>query len=260
MNTERIPNLVHFVYGMQEDRGDRPFSLVHYVAFRSALEIHRPDRIWLHTGYTPSGPWWEAISSDVEVRIVAIPKTVQGNRLDRPEHRSDVVRLEALLEFGGLYLDMDTVSVRSIAKLRRFRCVLGEETTPGSGSHGLSNAVMMAEPGSSFFRRWLEEYATFNQDYWNTHSVVLPRLLAEQAAPGVIHTEPARSFHWPSWDDAGIKALFAEDRSYPDAYVHHLWAGKTWEAHLAGLTPEHIFAVDTTYNRLARPFLQQFQI
>jgi hypothetical protein len=250
-----IPNIVHFVYGMCGQRRDRPFSFVHYVAFKSALEVHQPDQIILHSGYQPAGPWWAALANDVQLRIVTPPTSIHGKPVDRPEHRSDLVRLDALLEFGGLYLDMDTVSTRSVAELRCHRCVLGEERTPGSGSHGLSNAVMMAEPNSEFLTRWKRAYATFNQAYWNTHSVVLPRLMAQQSEPGEVHTLPVESFHWPSWDDRGISALFEEDHSYPDAYVHHLWAGKTWGIHLSAITPNSIWTSDTTYNRLARRFV-----
>jgi hypothetical protein len=255
MNRNPIPGIVHFVYGMCSNRRDRPFSFVHYVAFRSALEVHQPAQLILHTGYEPSGPWWDAISPAVQVRIVTPPTSIHGNPVDRPEHRSDLVRLDALLEFGGLYLDMDTISVRSIAKLRIHRCVLGEERTPGSGSHGLSNAVMMAERHSHFLTRWKRAYSTFNQAYWNTHSVVLPRLLAKQSAPGEVHTLPVESFHWPSWDDQGVSLLFEEDHTYPDAYVHHLWAGKTWDSHLSSITPNSIWTSDTTYYRLARRFV-----
>lgn len=250
-----IPDIVHFVYGMCPDRGDRDFSLVHYVALRSAVEVHQPARLLLHSGYTPEGPWWDAIKPLVEVRIVDVPTSVHGNRLDRPEHRSDVVRLDALLEFGGIYLDMDTISVKSLQPLRIHRCVLGVESTPGTGSHGLSNAVMMAEPGCAFLHRWRAAYSSFNQEYWNTHSVVLPRLLAQQAPAGEIHTEPVESFHWPSWDEGGIRALFEERHSYPAALVHHLWAGKTWQTHLANLTPHSLWAHDSTYNLLARRYI-----
>ncbi len=252
-----IPNYLHFVYGMCTERRDRPFSFVHYIAFRSSLEVHQPARTILHTGYKPSGPWWDAIASEVEIRIVTPPTSVHGNPVDRPEHRSDLVRLDALLEFGGLYLDMDTISVRSVAELRQHRCVLGKESTPGSGSHGLSNAVMMAEPASPFLTRWKAAYSTFNQEYWNTHSVVLPRLLAQQAEPGEVHTLPVESFHWPSWDDEGIAALFEEDHTYPDAYVHHLWAGKTWETHLSAMSPASIYERGSSYNRLARRFVDK---
>ncbi len=257
MSKCRVPNLVHFVYGMREDRSDRPFSLVHYVAFRSALETHGPARLVLHTGYVPAGPWWEAIAPHVQVRIVEVPTSIHGNTLDRPEHRSDIVRLDALLEFGGLYLDMDTISVRPVDSLRHHRCVLGIESTPGTGSHGLSNAVVMAEPGSAFLQRWRAAYTSFNQDYWNTHSVVLPRLLAQQAPPGEVHAEPVESFHWPSWDETGIRSMFEESHDYPGAFVHHLWAGKTWKSHLAHFTLSSVWALDTTYNRLARRYISK---
>ncbi len=250
-----IPNHIHFVYGMTLDGSDRPFSIVHYLAMKSALDIHQPDSLFLHSGYEPAGPWWDIIAPHVTLQLVEVPTQVHQNPVDRPEHRSDLVRLDVLLEHGGIYLDLDTISVRSLQPLRRHTCVLGIETTPGSANHGLSNAVMMAVPGSAFLRRWKDNYRTFNQDYWSTHSVVLPRLLAKSAPPGELHIEPVESFHWPSWDDEGINAMFATTQEFPDAYVHHLWAGKTHADILSKLTAADILSQETTYNRLARPFL-----
>jgi len=37
-----IPNIFHFCYGFTKDFGGKPFSLVHYLALKSAYEINRP--------------------------------------------------------------------------------------------------------------------------------------------------------------------------------------------------------------------------
>ena len=44
------------------------------------------------------------------------------------EHKTDVARLELMLEVGGIYLDTDSVIVRSLDGLRRYNVTLGEES------------------------------------------------------------------------------------------------------------------------------------
>jgi len=41
---------------------------------------------------------------------------------------SDVARLQVLLEVGGIYVDTDSVILRSLDELRAHRMVLGEES------------------------------------------------------------------------------------------------------------------------------------
>ena len=49
------------------------------------------------------------------------------------EHKADVARLELMLEVGGIYLDTDSVIVRSLDGLRRYNVTLGEEAEKGLG-------------------------------------------------------------------------------------------------------------------------------
>ncbi|KAL2191456.1 hypothetical protein L209DRAFT_747992 [Thermothelomyces heterothallicus CBS 203.75] len=65
----------------------------------------------------------------MELRILAIPG-VQINHIEAPqmtdrgveikwiEHKTDFMRLAALREFGGVYLDADAIPLRDIAGLR----------------------------------------------------------------------------------------------------------------------------------------------
>ncbi len=250
-----IPNVLHVVFGLAPDFGGRPFSLVHALALRSAWALNRFDATLFHHAHEPSGPLWTSVKPYLELVRVSPPHEVYGRPVRRLEHQSDVVRLDALLQHGGVYLDLDTLCVRPLAPLMGHACVLGREETPGQRIKGLCNAVILAEPGSGFLARWREAYRTFDGDYWHVHSVVVPRLLAERAAPGEVHVEPPASFFCPSWDDGGLADLFERDVPFPSAYLHHLWAGRSWQPHLQGLTPEALRRGTCTYARLARPFL-----
>ena len=250
-----IPNVLHVVFGLAQDFGGRPFSLVHALALRSAWAQNRFDATLFHHAHEPAGPLWRSVRPHLDLVRVDPPTQVFGRPVRRLEHQADVVRLDALLRHGGVYLDLDTISVRPLAPLFDHACVLGREQTPGSRIHGLCNAVMLAEPGSAFVARWRDQYRTFDGDYWHVHSVVVPRLLAEKAAPGEVHVEPPETFFCPSWDDGGLADLFERDVDFPLARVHHLWAGTSWSRHLAELTPAGLRRGTSTYARLARPYL-----
>ncbi len=56
-----IPNLVHFLFGLKADFGGKPFSLVHYLAVKSAYEVQRPTAIYVHYIHLPTGHWWEMV-------------------------------------------------------------------------------------------------------------------------------------------------------------------------------------------------------
>ena len=92
-----------------------------------------------------------------------------------------------------------------------------------------------------------------NYSYWDEHSVYVPKFLSKQL-PKKLHIENYKSFHYPIWDDKGIKMLFEEDHNMENAYCHHLWESTSWK-YLNNLTEEEIKTKDTTYNKIARRFL-----
>ena len=93
--------------------------------------------------------------------------------------------LGRLLQYGGVYLDIDTFIIRSFAaaSLYMYDSVLGMEARGltflrGAKSDdemnpkGLCNAIIVSRPGATFLRRWLESYDKFDETQWTEHSVV----------------------------------------------------------------------------------------
>lgn len=60
-----------------------------------------------HYDILPTGAWWEALKPHVMTNQVVAPNMVWDAEIDLPAHKSDVVRLYALKEMGGVYLDFD---------------------------------------------------------------------------------------------------------------------------------------------------------
>ena len=114
------------------------------------------------------------------------------------------------------------------------------------GSVGLCNAMIMARAGSSFLQRWYATYATFDQQDWNYHSVILPGKLAPHFADEITvlnHT----AFFWPLWDTNGLRTMYLE-KSYDFSgnLGTHIWESAASRHLMADLTKEVIMNIDNS--------------
>ncbi len=274
-----IPNILHFVFGMAKDFGGKPFSLIHYLSAKSAVELNKPDAAYLHYEYEPEGEWWQKAKSLLTLKKITAPDSFMGRPLYHVAHKADVIRLLALKETGGIYLDLDTISVKPLTDLLSNSFVIGQELKPeyvpknwrqqikyklgwikkeGITSTGLCNAVLLSEKNSVFINRWLEEYKTFRSEgrdkYWNEHSVLVPQGLAQKYPQHITQLSPY-AFHYPLYNEGGLKSMFGEVNEFPEAYLHHLWESFAWKKYMSKLTEESIRKEATTYNLIARRFL-----
>lgn len=278
-----VPNIVHFVFGMAPDFGGKPFSLVHYLSVRSAIMLNKPAKAIFHYQYEPSGEWWNKARPLLDLNKVTAPASFMGQPLHHVAHKADVIRLQALKETGGIYLDLDTISVKPLTPLlncsfaigqelkapyvpknwrqqlkHRFREQIGWHKNDATAATGLCNAVLLSEPDSAFVNRWLESYKTFRSQgrdkHWNEHSVQVPQELAKAFPDSLTQLDPY-AFHYPLYTEDGLRSMFEEVIDFPGAYLHHLWESFSWNNYLSKLTPEKIEKEDSTYNLIARKFL-----
>lgn len=265
---------------MAPDFGGKPFSLVHYLSVKSAVELNKPDTAFFHYQYEPAGVWWQQAKPLLTLNKITAPTEIFGNHLHHVAHQADVVRLRMLQQYGGIYLDLDTICVQPFHSLRQHSFVIGEElrvTTPpknwrqqlkenlknflgtkANETNGLCNAILLAEKNSDFLNRWFENYRSFRSKgrdkYWSEHSVLLPLQLAA-AHPDEITRLGPHTFHYPLYHAQGLQQMFAETHTFPEAMAHHLWESFAWEPYMKNLSADDIRTKDTTYNLLARKFL-----
>jgi Glycosyltransferase sugar-binding region containing DXD motif len=275
-----VPNTFHFVFGLRPQT--EPMHIVHYLCLESCRRVYRPDAIHFHYLHEPHGARWERIRPYLtlhrvtgERRIADSPRyrdTEEGRFIHKAglsyAHESDFIRLEVLLKFGGIYADMDTLFVQPLPqRLLQHDFVLGEEP-PQRGGDGvlrpsLGNAMMLSRPGAAFPTRWRDRMFEAFDGTWSRHS-------CQEAAglwsymPEAVHVVPQRYFyrHPPTRD--GVRVLLeALDPDFHDVFSLHLWAHLWWDAwrtdftafHAGMITEEHIRSSDTTYNVIARGFL-----
>ncbi len=109
-----IPNIIHFVF--VNETFLEPFLFYHYLAIYSAYLVNKPDKIYFYHKALPFGENWEKLLEipNLILEEVDIPSKLKEKPLLNYAHKADVIRLEKLYERGGVYMDMDTISVRPL--------------------------------------------------------------------------------------------------------------------------------------------------
>lgn len=248
-----IPKILHFVYGLQEDFGGKPFGFVHWAAIRSAMAANPGWKVMFWYSHLPDNGYFADLADEMELMWIEAPQEIFGNPLLHVAHKADIVRLQVLIQYGGVYLDVDTLTVRSFDDLLDNRFVMGLEKADGADV-GLCNAIMMSEQNSIFALAWLKSYETFRSrgrdEYWNEHSVKMPSRIAANCS-GEITILPQSAFFDPDWTRAGLRKMFYEVAQFPDAYAFHLWEAVAWNV-LMHFNEKNVLHLDNTYTRALR--------
>jgi glycosyltransferase involved in cell wall biosynthesis len=264
-----IPRVAHFVFGLEEQR--EPFHFLRYVSIESCRRVLEPERIRLHCTHLPWGPWWERIRPHVE--IVEVDLTPEVLTADysaghvparyRYAHHADVLRLDALIEHGGIYADIDTIFLRPFPE-RLFRApfVLGREPAmrdevTGELRPSVCNALLLAEPGAAFARAWRERIGAALNGTWSNHSGFLAAELASEL-PDAVRVEDEDTFFPVPPTQAGLARLLEERHALPASAVSvHLWEHLWWERGRVDFTDVHAGDIrpHTTLADLVRPYL-----
>lgn len=179
-----IPNIIHFMYFIGPN--SREFGFINYLAVRTAFEIQKPDTIYFYYNLEPvNNKNWNRMKKYVTMVKIDPPTNFMGTEIKYPQYQADIVRLQKLKEFGGIYLDTDILMIKPLTEFMNEECVLGGEgyighvpdlhTNDISKIGSISNAVIMAKPNSRFINLWLEELPEgFRKGIWAYHAVVLP--------------------------------------------------------------------------------------
>ena len=214
---KQIPNQLHFVFGLKPQ--DEEFMFSYYVAVYSAYILNKPDKIYFYYHYKPYGKWFNKLKeiSIINFEKVDIPTHIGNKPLLHVAHKADIIRMEKLLERGGIYMDIDTISVRPYTHLLYNDVVLGKEK-----NNGICNAVMMTKPNSEFFNIWYNNYEKeFKSNGWTEASIILPKLLSDKY-PDKLTLLEEEVFFLPSWDETD--KIFEKKYDIPNNLITlHLW-------------------------------------
>jgi hypothetical protein len=129
-----IPLQFHLIW-----EGKR-FPFVNRLAIESLIQTHPHAKIILHFGNPPDNEHWIALQSKVEMRAIdvdallqnvpdpeGIRRTLEGMAANYPAGRSNILRYLILYKEGGIYLDFDTITIRSLEPLCQYEGFIGQE-------------------------------------------------------------------------------------------------------------------------------------
>mmetsp|Transcript_62624 Transcript_62624/g.148260 ORF Transcript_62624/g.148260 Transcript_62624/m.148260 type:complete len:242 (+) Transcript_62624:1-726(+) len=235
--------------------GEKPFSLVHYLSVKSALDVMPGATVFLYYKYLPSGEWGRkalALPGVQAIRVKPVTQ-VRGREMVHMAHVADLLRLQALRDMGGIYMDLDVITLRPFTPLmQEHSFVMGQEGP--RGVYGLCNAVMLSAPGAGFVKLWLQHFGeAFDPAIWSMHSVKLPSILGH-LYPHHLTQVHDRAFFYPLWDK--IDHMFAgHGDTFPENFAMHLWESLSWDKYINRLSEEYILNVDNNFNNAVRRFL-----
>lgn len=270
-----IPRVVHFVFGLREQT--EPFHVLHSVAIESALRFVAPDAIHFHYNELPWGPHFDRVRPHLTLHQVEPIAEVLEADYDpslvpdryRYAHHADFIRLDALIEHGGIYADIDTVFVAEFPDaLFQAPFVIGREAPihderTGERRPSLCNALLMSEPGSHFATQWRDQMAASLNGTWSNHSGFLAQRLTLDLKK-MVRVEEEETFCSFRSTPEGLAALLERETPLPaGALSIHLWAHLWWErertdfsrVHAGRLTAPQLARARTTLGALVRPFL-----
>lgn len=123
---------------------------------------------------------------------------------------ADLLRLELLETYGGLYADMDVQPLANLEPLLDGRtCVVGRSPQASGGVHAITNAVMAAEPGHAYITALVDGIP----DAVRSHG---HRPLAQCVGPWHLQ----RTYDSGPWPDVTV---LAPEVLYEGGWLRHQW-------------------------------------
>jgi hypothetical protein len=226
-----IPKEIHYLFGIDKNFCNKPFSYFHYLNVLSAIKINFDYKINLYYLYKPNSIYFDKLY-DI-CNVVKLQEINYDIDFEYKEHIGDLVRLNIINQFGGIYIDLDTVCIKKFDDLLNNECVLGKEygiidNDTEESFIGLCNATIMSTKSNLFIKDWIQEYHSNYNKQWNYLSVVFPHRLINSKKYNV-NIQDKNSFFKYSWDNQGKNQIFNLNSCIDDCYSLHLWETKNYD-------------------------------
>ncbi|XP_069698646.1 uncharacterized protein [Periplaneta americana] len=203
-----VPNIVHFILF-----GKNSLEFIPFLSILSALKVQQPEVVYIHNDAEKfGGYYWTVLQQmsfpNTSLQLVYQPRPthVFGQPLSSIYHATDVARIQVLMGCGGIYIDSDTLVLRSLDRFRHFEMVVGWPNGEYMGTQ-----VLVAHPDARFLDLWLNSYRRYHPREWYYNAGQEPTQQILEKAPYLVHKVPglfgvqnlaARLYgltSWPQW-------------------------------------------------------------
>ena len=183
-----IPKIVHYVWF-----GAKEMSFMMYLSMLSTLFILNPQKVYIHGDDGLYGKYVDRIKLDDRVIFVnrEKPYYIYGHDVLYIQHRSDILRADCLLKYGGIYMDWDVLWLRDPTYLisKGHDAVANFDHMERTGFPDTINlGVLMAKPKSVFMKRWQDALLNYKSKDFLYNAVELPYKIYEEF-PQYLHIE-----------------------------------------------------------------------
>jgi len=132
--------------------------------------------IYIHNDIEPDTEEWNNLKNYENVYIKKINRNKYFNGIYVPyvQYEADILRLQILFEYGGIYLDTDVYLIKNIDPLLNGSKIYYNSETPDS----FINCVLISEPKNELLQILLNNYSLgFKMNIWAWNTKDLPTIL-----------------------------------------------------------------------------------
>ena len=249
-----VPNILHLIH-----LNGGEFNLATYFNFQAALTNIKPTTTMFHYIIEPHGIYWRKMVSSGQLTLTKHSNNVTIHGISpKPKdwaHKSDIIRLDVLKQYGGIYIDTDVLVIHSFDYFRQFAFTMGNwRELPLELI--LCNAIIVSAADSKFLDRWYESYRNVDFKCWDCQSVVWPTHVVRNTTID-IHVAKRTNFFPVDWLAKSKDILFMEGRGidrktglyfapFDGIYAQHLWNAR-YTKFLSGLTMQYACTSTSLY-------------
>lgn len=168
-----IPKIIHLIYLNQ-----RPLRSYNYLCINSIIKYMPDYTIMLHNDIElDNDPDWLSIKEKCIIKKVNRISEFNGIHISHVQYEADILRLQILYEYGGIYMDTDVFMFRNIDNLFTKGLYYCQE------SEGvLTNCILASNAGNEFLNILLNSFNTgLRMESWAWHIRDMPRILLEKS-------------------------------------------------------------------------------
>ena len=254
------PEVAHFVKFTASQ--DTELTFQEFISILSVHRFYKPEKIVIHTNaQCIIGKYWtlaKKLSTRIELRYTGRITDVGNDKL-RPDwitHEADILKVQTMLQEGGIFMDFDSVILNGTklrATQRLAECVIGSDIDPCTR---LCAGFMSCVPSSTFVEAWWKGYQeNYVPNSWIYNAGTVPSNILRSCTNC-----------YDVYVDRTISNILLQKRwmekngiSWKNKTAVH-YINRIYELHSKDITPEALFAdlADTSLGEMFKYILGDY--